>query len=55
MLKVYEVDYHGRAWLIGKAETITEAKKIARSALKKSKHEYPCFITDETKCIKDMR
>lgn len=55
MLKVYEVDYLGRAWLVGKADTLSEAKKIARSALKKSKREFPCFITDGTKCIIDIR
>lgn len=55
MFKVYEVDYHDRAWLVGKADTIKEAKMIAGCALKKSNGEYPCFISDGEKVVADIR
>jgi len=55
MFKVYEVDYNNRTWIVGKADTIKEAKKIAKGALKKSNGEYPCFVTDGEKVVGDIR
>lgn len=55
MFRVYEVDYHDRAWLVGKADTIKEAKRIARAALKRSSGEFPCFISDGEKVVADIR
>lgn len=52
---VFEIDYHGRSFRIGSADSLTEAKKIARNALRKSKHEYPCFIMSGGKCVADLR
>ena len=55
MLIVYEVDYHERARKIGTASTMKEAKAIARKALKRSNHEFPCFVSDGDKCVADIR
>ena len=52
---VFEIDYHGRSFRIGSADTLNEAKKIARNALRKSKHEYPCYIMSGGKCVADLR
>ena len=55
MYKVFEIDYHDMAHLVGKAETLPDARRIARQALKESKHEFPCFISDGKKCVEDIR
>ena len=55
MFIVYEVDYHERAHKIGTASTMKEAKAIARKALKRSNHEFPCFVSDGDKCVADIR
>lgn len=52
---VYEVDYHERARKIGTASTMKETRSIARKALKRSNHEFPCFISDGNKCVEDIR
>ena len=55
MFIVYEVDYHERAHKIGTASTMKDAKAIARKALKRSNHEFPCFVSDGDKCVADIR
>lgn len=44
MFKVYEINYYGRARLVGEAENLKAAKSLERAALKKSSGEYPTFI-----------
>lgn len=53
MYKVYEVDYHERTWLVGTAETMKEARSMARKAVKASGGEFPAFIDldGETVCV----
>lgn len=51
MFEVYEIDYHGRAWLVGKAETLKAARSMARTALKESNGEFPTFITCSGRCV----
>lgn len=51
MFKVYEVDYHDRAWLVGESEDMKTAISIARAALKKSYGEFPTFITCGGRCV----
>lgn len=46
MYRVYEIDYHCRSWLVGTADTLKEARKIERKALKASSGEYPTFIEE---------
>lgn len=48
---VYEIDYHDRCWVVGDADTIQEARKLARKALKRTKGEFPTFITHEGKMV----
>lgn len=55
MFIVYEVDYHERARKIGTANTMKEARAIAYKALKRSNHEFPCFVSDGNKCVADIR
>ena len=55
MYKVYQVDYHERAQLVGNADTKAEAAKIARKALKKSDGEFPTWIMHNGECIADFR
>lgn len=52
---VFQVDYHERSFRVGAADTLEEARKIARKALKNSHREYPCFIMHEGKCVADVR
>lgn len=52
---VFEVDYHDRSFRVGSADTLAEAKKIARRALKKSNGEFPCYIMHAGKCVADIR
>lgn len=49
MFTVYEIDYNDRCWVVGNADTIQEARKLARKALKKSHGEFPTFIMHEGK------
>lgn len=51
MFKVYEIDYHDRAWFVGGAKTLKDARFIARAALKKSGGEFPTFITCGGRCL----
>ena len=51
VFEVFEVDYHDRAWSVGKAETLKDAKRIARAALKKSGGEFPTFIVSDGRCV----
>lgn len=51
MFTVYEIDYHDRSWLVGSADTIQEARKLARKALKKSNGEYPTFIMHDGEMV----
>ena len=55
MFIIYEVDYHERARKIGTANTMKEARAIAHKALKRSNHEFPCFVSDGDKCVADIR
>ena len=55
MFKVYEIDYHERAYFVGSADTLSEARKIARKALKKSDGEFPCFVMHNGECVADIR
>lgn len=55
MFKVYEVDYHERAHMVGEADTMKDAIRIARAALRESGKEFPCFITCDGMCVADVR
>ena len=55
MFIIYEVDYHERSRKIGTANTLKEARAIAHKALKRSNHEFPCFVSDGDKCVADIR
>ena len=48
---VYEIDYHDRCWIVGVAETVQEARKMARKALKRTKGEFSTFIEHEGKVV----
>ena len=43
---VFEIDYHGRCYKLGKTETLKEACAMERKALKRSHGEFPTFSTD---------
>lgn len=51
LFEVFEVDYHDRAWLVGKAETLKDARRMAGAALKKSGGEFPTFIVFDGRCV----
>lgn len=51
MYTVFEVDYNGRCYKLGTAETLKEARAMERKALKKSRGEFPTFSTDGTKQV----
>lgn len=51
MFSIYEVDYNGRCYKIGTAETIQAACALERKALKKSGGEFPTFTTDGKKQV----
>lgn len=51
LFEVFEVDYHDRAWLVGKAENLNDARRMARAALKKSGGEFPTFIVFDGRCV----
>lgn len=52
---VFQIDYHERSFRVGAADTLDEARKIARKALRKSNGEFPCFIMSAGKCVADIR
>ena len=51
MYKVFEIDYHGRAWQIATTETEKQARAAERKALMKSGGEFPTFSTDGNKTV----
>ena len=51
MFTSYEVDYNGRRWKLGDFETIKEACKAERKALKASNGEFPTFTTNGRECV----
>lgn len=51
MYTVFEVDYSGRCFKLGAAETLKEALAIERKALRKSRGEFPTFTSDGTKQV----
>ena len=51
MYTVFEVDYSGRCFKLGTAETLKEALVIERKALKASGGEFPTFTSDGHKSI----
>lgn len=51
MYKVFEIDYYGRSHSVGESDNLTEAKKKANKAYKKSNGEYPVFVSDGTKVV----
>jgi hypothetical protein len=52
---VFQIDYHERSFRIGAADTLDEARKIARKAFRKSRGEFPCFIMSAGQCVADIR
>lgn len=52
---VFQIDYHERSFRIGEADTLDEARKIARRAFRKSRGEFPCFIMSAGQCVADIR
>lgn len=51
MYKVFEIDYNGKCFLLGTAETLKEACTIERKALKRNHGEFPTFSSDGRKCV----
>lgn len=51
MYKVFEIDYNDRCFLIGTTDSVKEAIRIEKKALKKSHGEYPTFTSDGCKCV----
>jgi hypothetical protein len=51
MFKVFEIDYNGKCWFLGAADSVKEAIRIEEKALKKSHGEFPTFTSDGKKCI----
>ncbi len=48
MYTVFEIDYSGRCYKLGTAETLMEARAIERKALKRSGGEFHTFTRDES-------
>ena len=51
MYKLFEIDYYGKSHSVGESDNLTEAKKQANKAYKKSNGEYPVFVSDGTKVV----
>ena len=51
MFKTFEIDYHGKSYLLGAFDNIKDALKAEKEALKKSSGEFPTFTSDEEKCV----
>ena len=51
MYKVFEIDYNGKCYFLGSADTVKDACKIEKKALKKSHGEFPTFTSDGKKCV----
>lgn len=51
MYRSYEIDYHGRAFLLGESKSIKEACSLERKALKKSGKEFPTFSGNGKKVV----
>lgn len=51
MYNVFEIDYNGRCYSVGKSENPTEAKKLANKAYINSNREYPVFVENGEKVV----
>lgn len=46
MYRAFEIDYNDRCFLLGEFQTVKEALKAEREALKRSHGEFPTFTSD---------